>query len=415
MKACDATGATCNGPVVADDHVHRLEAEPVDHVGLAESVQPREPTATSTARRSASTCPAPQHVSFRVVNGNGQTIQGPHTPSGTLGAGDHVFTWDGRNNAGQVRGRRRVHDRRQHDVDDRGSDAAGHGDRRRHGRPHRARVLRRSPAADTTTLLPSSTASSTASTRACTSTKAARSGSTSRRRAAAACGCSRIRTRAAARSSSRGTDATPPDGSCRPATTTTGSSRRIAPGTAASRGCRSCASRTSARVRAAARVLAQRQPRPDVGHQLVLHAVQPRLLELRARAVARQLVRPRLRRQPVHLRRLHDGGAGRGPVRQHLGAGARRRRRTRRSRSRCTSTTSPNGTWDLAGTRMLTKNAKPVTDDVRPDLRAPPREPASPRTRPHRRARQGDARGLRHRVGVDVDHVQRVVASHQVR
>src|SRR6185369_10087245 len=45
-----------------------------------------------------------QHVSFRVQNANGQTIQGPHSPSGTLSAGDHVFTWDGRNNAGKVAG-----------------------------------------------------------------------------------------------------------------------------------------------------------------------------------------------------------------------------------------------------------------------------------------------------------------------
>src|SRR5205814_2179883 len=48
--------------------------------------------------------PGAEHLSFRVVNGNGQTIQGPHSPSGTLSAGDHVFTWDGRNNAGKFAG-----------------------------------------------------------------------------------------------------------------------------------------------------------------------------------------------------------------------------------------------------------------------------------------------------------------------
>ena len=44
-----------------------------------------------------------EHVSFAVRNGNGQIIQGPHTP-GALGAGLHTYQWDGKNNAGQIAG-----------------------------------------------------------------------------------------------------------------------------------------------------------------------------------------------------------------------------------------------------------------------------------------------------------------------
>jgi len=44
-----------------------------------------------------------EHVSFSILNVNGQTIQGPHTP-GTLGPGVHTFHWDGKNNSGKVAG-----------------------------------------------------------------------------------------------------------------------------------------------------------------------------------------------------------------------------------------------------------------------------------------------------------------------
>jgi flagellar hook assembly protein FlgD len=47
--------------------------------------------------------PNTEHVSFAILNVNGQTIQGPHTP-GTLAAGAHTFHWDGKNNSGKVAG-----------------------------------------------------------------------------------------------------------------------------------------------------------------------------------------------------------------------------------------------------------------------------------------------------------------------
>jgi flagellar hook assembly protein FlgD len=44
-----------------------------------------------------------ERVSFLIQNGNGQTIQGPHTP-GLLGVGDHTYQWNGENNKGKVAG-----------------------------------------------------------------------------------------------------------------------------------------------------------------------------------------------------------------------------------------------------------------------------------------------------------------------
>jgi flagellar hook assembly protein FlgD len=103
VKTCDATGATCDGPVSPTITFTVSKLSP--RISTC-SPNPFSPGADGNSDRTSFSVhlPGAEHVSFRVVNGNGQTIQGPHSPSGTLSAGDHVFTWDGRNNAGKVAG-----------------------------------------------------------------------------------------------------------------------------------------------------------------------------------------------------------------------------------------------------------------------------------------------------------------------
>ena len=48
--------------------------------------------------------PGPEHVTFIIQNLNKQTIQGPHSPHGVLGKGDHTYHWDGKKNNGKVVG-----------------------------------------------------------------------------------------------------------------------------------------------------------------------------------------------------------------------------------------------------------------------------------------------------------------------
>ena len=48
--------------------------------------------------------PSPAQVTFTIENVNRQRIQGPHTPHGLVGKGDHVYHWDGKNNHGKVAG-----------------------------------------------------------------------------------------------------------------------------------------------------------------------------------------------------------------------------------------------------------------------------------------------------------------------
>ena len=48
--------------------------------------------------------PSVEHVTFIIQNTNKQTIQGPHSPHGVIGKGDHVYRWDGKNNRGKVAG-----------------------------------------------------------------------------------------------------------------------------------------------------------------------------------------------------------------------------------------------------------------------------------------------------------------------
>ena len=48
--------------------------------------------------------PSPAHVTFTIENVNRQRVQGPHTPHGLVGKGDHVYHWDGKNNHGKIAG-----------------------------------------------------------------------------------------------------------------------------------------------------------------------------------------------------------------------------------------------------------------------------------------------------------------------
>jgi len=103
VKACDATGATCDGPV---SPTITFTVSKLNPSITSVSPSPFSPGSDGKFDRTSFRVHLPdaEHVSFRIVNTNGQTIQGPHSPSGTLGAGDHVFTWDGRNNAGKFAG-----------------------------------------------------------------------------------------------------------------------------------------------------------------------------------------------------------------------------------------------------------------------------------------------------------------------
>jgi flagellar hook assembly protein FlgD len=102
VRACDATGTTCNGPRSTITFTVSKLSPSITSV----SPNPFSPGNDGHSDRTSFRVHLPdaEHLSFRVVNGNGQTIQGPHSPTGTLGAGDRVFTWDGRNNSAKFAG-----------------------------------------------------------------------------------------------------------------------------------------------------------------------------------------------------------------------------------------------------------------------------------------------------------------------
>jgi flagellar hook assembly protein FlgD len=103
VQECNAAGTMCSGPVSPTITFTVSKLSPsIKWVSPATFSPGTDGSFDRTSFRVH--LPDAEHVSFRIANGDGQTIQGPHAPSGTIGPGDRVFTWDGRNNAGKFVG-----------------------------------------------------------------------------------------------------------------------------------------------------------------------------------------------------------------------------------------------------------------------------------------------------------------------
>jgi len=103
VKQCDVTGATCNG---ASSPTVTFTVGKLSPAITSVSPSPFSPGDDGRNDRVqfGLHLPDPQRVTFRVLNNNGQTVQGPHSPSGLVAAGDHTYQWNGRDNAGKIVG-----------------------------------------------------------------------------------------------------------------------------------------------------------------------------------------------------------------------------------------------------------------------------------------------------------------------
>jgi flagellar hook assembly protein FlgD len=103
VQQCDVTGTACNGPL---SPTVTFTVGKLNPTVMSVAPSPFSPNGDGRNDRTRFRVrlPEPQRVSFRVLNGNGQTVAGPHSSSGLVGAGDHAYSWDGRNNAGKVVG-----------------------------------------------------------------------------------------------------------------------------------------------------------------------------------------------------------------------------------------------------------------------------------------------------------------------
>ncbi len=102
VQECDTTGTLCNGPTsrTVTFTVKTLQPRII-------SVSPNPFSPIHGGRKNTTSfrvhLPDSEVLSFVIENGNGQTIQGPHTP-GLLSAGDYTYRWNGENNKGEIAG-----------------------------------------------------------------------------------------------------------------------------------------------------------------------------------------------------------------------------------------------------------------------------------------------------------------------
>ena len=102
VAGCGVNSPYCFGPNSPDVHFTVVSLHPAITLVAPPTISPNhDGQSDSTAFRVH--LPDAETVSFHVENGNGQTVSGPHT-AGLLAAGDHVYHWDGKNNAGKIAG-----------------------------------------------------------------------------------------------------------------------------------------------------------------------------------------------------------------------------------------------------------------------------------------------------------------------
>jgi flagellar hook assembly protein FlgD len=102
VRECNIAGTVCNGPVSPSVSFTVKALHPqITSVSPNPFSPHRDGRADITAFRIY--LPDTENVTFVVQNGNGQTVRGPY-PLGSLGAGNHTYRWDGKNNARNIVG-----------------------------------------------------------------------------------------------------------------------------------------------------------------------------------------------------------------------------------------------------------------------------------------------------------------------
>src|SRR5262245_15822470 len=101
VQECDATGAVCGGPT-ATSNFTVVTLHPAITSVTPNPFSPRVDGRNDTTAFRVHLLGA-ESVAWSVKNSLGQVVNGPHSV-GLLAAGDHVFKWNGRNNANLIVG-----------------------------------------------------------------------------------------------------------------------------------------------------------------------------------------------------------------------------------------------------------------------------------------------------------------------
>jgi flagellar hook assembly protein FlgD len=101
VTECDASGVVCNGPIATS--IFNV-VTPTLHPAIT-SVAPNPFSPRVDGRNDTTSfrvhLPDAETTTWSIKNALSQTVNGPHA-AGALGVGDHVFKWNGRNNANQI-------------------------------------------------------------------------------------------------------------------------------------------------------------------------------------------------------------------------------------------------------------------------------------------------------------------------
>jgi flagellar hook assembly protein FlgD len=101
VQECDVAGALCSGPT-ATSNFTVVTLHPTITSVAPNPFSPRVDGRNDTTSFRVH-LPDTESVSWSIKNSLSQTVNGPHI-GGALAAGDHVFTWNGHNNANQIVG-----------------------------------------------------------------------------------------------------------------------------------------------------------------------------------------------------------------------------------------------------------------------------------------------------------------------
>ena len=99
IEECDVANTQCNGPVASDNFTVVMLHPTITSV--APNPFSPHPDGRDDVAAFKVHLPDTENVTFRVKNGGGQTVSGPHNV-GSFAAGDHTFHWDGKGQVGQI-------------------------------------------------------------------------------------------------------------------------------------------------------------------------------------------------------------------------------------------------------------------------------------------------------------------------